>query len=1283
VSIFKVQKELIELTTMELHPSRSFSSGSDAITNASWAQDINNSFVSGTIGVVARPSKAFKDFPDTISLYKSSDPTPGGPSHYITTSPFSEALGTGVGGSPYDFSEMIKHSFTDGVVPDGSDIFDRMAAYVGYPASIRSSSNPRGSDGLKASTQGVVNALGQPGRNKKKKEIKLFRPPYRVERVGQQPSGRYSDGSGDSNDEAGHVFRGPRGTLTKGLSGSHRLVKDYIRKVLIPDNAQRYTDSQYAYKNYNTLNFFTSSGTPEGACLIYNNTTGAIPPLSAPYGSAWPTFSTNPSSEWSRENLLAHPANSGENISLQAGRGPYTPTSSFTIEFYVNPRYTNDSADLAAGKTDEFASPFNAGTILHMPTVFAVSLVSGSSVGKDGLVDGYRIMLQLSHSAEIPPHDISITGSANYVNDKQYSHDLIFLTDDNSLKRNHWHYVAIRWGTKLVNAGTGSILIDGQVKGTFHIPSMSIAAPLPVIFQNEAGAVMGLDSTTNPTRYARRTNGYLARSAADPSPPSPQVPDPDILVVGNFYQGPGTGSLCPETSKMYNFFNTAVSGTDGVIPVRHRNWSIDDGTDYITRLTEGYMPLTDPNSSGVPLFTFSNQLNAEIHEIKIYDRYRNLEDIITGSREGPGMVTEHSASWPLYRDPNGRGPVMGSRVVMKAAPADDSLLFYLPCLFVKESPDRSFLLNCVESFKKDFFSARKCLFGNGSTGVDIAAGPNNLGYSVDKERLYPPAIIDPDSSTSNAQGSVLSHNSGTMLGRPFNAGLSLNVDATLINVENFCREFIAGQPWIPVNDGDPYGFKRGNYPRLMHMTASSIAQKDPPVFRTPTHDYFDIISGYNRFGMNIGRVNSRIAENVYRDSIGDSLPLPDRYTGRGNNNPPSYVDGKFLTSVSGALDNFYATGSLVRRNLAILPNDNGLFKPNFAWLLSSSMIDVETGVPLTDDYWDKLMPAWDSPMSIFVDDLGNLDLTLIGLQNLFERKPGLKSDLSISAASYADGGWEHSAETRFLTGTVNYNFSQKPDGSEEKLVRSVFFNPRSIAGGEQDIVSPDNPDGWAINTDINGKVSYFNELTREPKREGGDNFIEPSYDFWVYQTTGDPSSNEVVIFDISNLFYGQRISGETLTLKDPYYKGSRGKISIALRDDGNGGIFRADCLTKQAEWANVGNVFYNEGLGIIKSPHLAHFGKDYFEVSLSGEQNLHVMTVNAFCPANAVNSSSNPSYKLLSASSNANDTAPEFTYVTSVNLHDDNLNVIMRANFAQPVLKRWVEEYLFKIKIDF
>ena len=77
------------------------------------------------------------------------------------------------------------------------------------------------------------------------------------------------------------------------------------------------------------------------------------------------------------------------------------------------------------------------------------------------------------------------------------------------------------------------------------------------------------------------------------------------------------------------------------------------------------------------------------------------------------------------------------------------------------------------------------------------------------------------------------------------------------------------------------------------------------------------------------------------------------------------------------------------------------------------------------------------------------------------------------------------------------------------------------------------------------------------------------------------------------------------------------------------------------------------------------------------------MTINAFCPKGMINSSSNPQYKLVSSSLDVNDVNGKFVYITGINIHDDNLNVIMRANLAQPIKKKEDEGFLFKIKKDF
>ena len=56
---------------------------------------------------------------------------------------------------------------------------------------------------------------------------------------------------------------------------------------------------------------------------------------------------------------------------------------------------------------------------------------------------------------------------------------------------------------------------------------------------------------------------------------------------------------------------------------------------------------------------------------------------------------------------------------------------------------------------------------------------------------------------------------------------------------------------------------------------------------------------------------------------------------------------------------------------------------------------------------------------------------------------------------------------------------------------------------------------------------------------------------------------------------------------------------------------------------------------------------------------------------------------MLSASINASDKNTDFVYVDSVNIHDENLNVIMRTNLAQPIKKKVKDSMLIRLKMDF
>ncbi len=187
----------------------------------------------------------------------------------------------------------------------------------------------------------------------------------------------------------------------------------------------------------------------------------------------------------------------------------------------------------------------------------------------------------------------------------------------------------------------------------------------------------------------------------------------------------------------------------------------------------------------------------------------------------------------------------------------------------------------------------------------------------------------------------------------------------------------------------------------------------------------------------------------------------------------------------------------------------------------------------------------------------------------------------------------------------------------------------------------------------------------------------------ILHRTKDNTSNQVCFFDISNLYYGSNIKPGSFVLTDESLSGSSGKLSMTIRDDGRGNLYRADCLGTQADWSSVGNIFYNEGIVVLKSPQLYFFGQENWDMQFQGKQDVNILKFNLTLPPLMATSSSNPSYLKLSASNLANDTDTEFVLLSGLYLHDDNLNVIGKTNFAQTLVKRTGDKLMFKIRTDF
>lgn len=689
--------------------------------------------------------------------------------------------------------------------------------------------------------------------------------------------------------------------------------KLFVKNVLNGYYRDVFPSANWAYTNYNSLNFFTASTVNDDAVLLYPNVDG---------GSPHQGFAS----------------------------GTYSLSGAFSFDFFINPRYTSDGFD----------GQFKAGTIFHLSSSYAVSLISGSAKDHNGRPSRFRIQLQLSNSADIAP---SIA-----TNDTSPANNLTFLSDDNSLVQNKWQRVIVRWGTSLINDGTGSFIIDGVERGVFVIPSGTVAQS---IF-NQA----------------------------------------KVLCVGNYYEGSNDPGL---------FLSADPALRDGLVAV--------DGT---------------PGVEAPDDFSFAHPLNAEVHDLMIKRYYMTDNDIQASASKGPDSI-----------DPQ-------------------RIAFYLPPYFTQESPFRQIV-------------------------GDHGGVPQTPFFETDG-----------------------------LTNDPFNVAMSFGVGGHYINLENFVRDFASNV-----------------YPRLHHLTCS--------VLQTTSE-----LRSANSF-------------------LYDQKPV-------------------------------------VKRNMLIMPCDDGNYVPNFSLLLSESHNQYSVDVQ---------------------------DLSIINLDDLIGT-----GSLLISTDFSADGKTDEEA----------FDF----------VNQLVGFTP------EQPGISP----GSAFN-------NYVRSIAKAVSAGSFDPGVQANAPLAIYNRTKDASSNQVVFFDMSNLFYGDRIMPGSFSVVDRAMSGSSGVVRVTLRDDGRGNIYRADSDSSHATWNSVGNIYYDEGIVVVKSPHLFFFGQEGYEMTFRGDRNVHVMKIDAIAPAGMLNSSSNPTYQKLPPSGNANDPDKEFTWISSINFHDDNLNVIMKAQLAQPFKKRLGTRVRFNSKIDF
>jgi hypothetical protein len=843
----------------------------------------------------------------------------------------------------------------------------------------------------------------------------------------------------------------------------------------------------------------------------------------------------------------------------------YSPREDFTMSFWVKPKIVDK--DKHGG--------YKAGTVMHLTSSYAISIVSGSGVDGLGRSNKFRVMCQFDSSTDIAPSNIPLvkptrTGTGDggntpptparnfwennaqrpdpdpwvagsYFKNGEYPKDgriitntqlwendadLIFLSSDNALSGDTWHHVAVRWSANK-NHRTGSIFIDGVLDSSFNINSGSA----------------------------------MPRSMPD------SRGDPSVLFIGNYFDGKNDGN---EGVLQSQFFNGNASHQEGV-PCAYKSLSASDTTaklsvTFANTNINGALLTLETSDSVIKTYKFdtSQTRSGQLvlgHIIVGCSGVSTTTDVATRFKTALGaqsfVVSQTGANLILAQALSGPN---GNTAVVKAADSNSSIV--VSTLFAGG-------FSSIPNYQIDNFLYRDPADSLYSLDHPLKAEVHEVrifksyrSHSVIKRDMttqfklpaqdlifYLPVHFTPEAPVRDIMQTPFQA-FRTSTNDPFNVALSFGVGGKTMNLPNFLREHV-----------------QKNYPRLLNLTASVIKSTD---------------------------TQARTAD-------------------------------EWLGSV----------GAHRKGNYTILPCDNGLFHPTYDPILTGSQ--TKKAVTGSINY-------------VYRDDNGYLRPGLISLRSM------------VSTAS------------------LPMNPGHLLQNPSPVITSSVYitYDPVTKEEVSRRIAQPS--DSEILSAKSTREKFLFGQLEGAIPEDPG---LAPGSILSVLNRTRDPDSNEVVFFDVSNMFYGNRLSPETISIKDPGLSGTYGSVSITLKDDGYGNIYRHDCLSTPAKWNNVGDVVYDEGIISIKNPILSHFGRKYFEIEFRGEQKVPVLEVTVPCGRNTMNSSSNPNYQPLKPSSEANEHATDFVYISGVNLHDENFNIIGKATFAQPIVKRATDTFMVKLKMDF
>lgn len=362
--------------------------------------------------------------------------------------------------------------------------------------------------------------------------------------------------------------------------------------------------------------------------------------------------------------------------------------------------------------------------------------------------------------------------------------------------------------------------------------------------------------------------------------------------------------------------------------------------------------------------------------------------------------------------------------------------------------------------------------------------------------------------------------------------------------------------------------------------------------------------------------------------------------------------------------------NLSYRNLLILPNDNGIPKVNFN-IINDILVDLDYDSNKVSD-----------------------DVFHISTENIFN-----VSDFhdNLNYSSFLDSAGSFNIQ---LDNNEEYEFVYTKDRLFN--LSNIIYHDTRI--NNMKTLSSDIDDESFANK-LDSINTIFSITSSNPVLR---NYTQDAYDFNITALTktntkiNDIDHNYIkfpipyasanknydclfnTIFDISSKMYNKKINKKTFKISDSSILTTNSKIKLKFSDDGYGTLYRDDCLTKVAKWNYVGHIFYCEGLVSLNRPELSYFGASDFECEFTTDNSMFVHEINIPAAAGTLNTTINTSYdESLRHDESAFNSESKFVYITDINLHDENLNVVAKAKLARPAPKKNEDNILFKLKMDY